>query len=149
MPDSQPTLAGLIAFGRTPAGIPTIALPDAAPDWQIALTYALEWVPCELQCITPIMYTACVYNWAISSIVQYAQDQPGQTFFADLQKAFKTDDFVAGVVSSSSDNGTAAALTIGDALSNLSFIDLQRAKDPFGRAALAIMSSIGSVWGLS
>jgi len=151
MPDTAPTLAGLIAFGRGAPAIPTEALPDDSPDWQTALTFAQEWVPCILNQLSPTMYTACVYNWSISSIVQWANDQPGQTYFANLQgiDGFKTDNFVPGVVTTTSDESTSTGLTVGDALSNLSLIDLQRVKDPYGRAALAIMAALGTVWGLS
>jgi hypothetical protein len=86
----------------------------------------------------------------VSLILDYQPDQSGQKYFADLRKALKVGNFVAGVVGSTADQATSTTLTIGKQLSNLSLADLQLMADPFGRRAVAIMGELGpSMWGLS
>ena len=149
MPDTSPSLAGFTTFCRTVAGINSTVMPDNDPGFLDAFTYAQEWVPCELVCESGLLYTACVYNLGVSLILAYQPDQSGQTFFKDLRTAYKINNFVAGVVSASSDETTSATLTVGTQLSNLSLFDMQVMADPFGRRAMAIMGELGGLWGLS
>ena len=149
MPDTTPTLLGLIAFCRSPVGITVDAMPDTDPGFATALAFAQEWVPLDLASLTGTLYTACVYNWAASSIIQYQPDQAGQDFFTALRQSFGITNFVPGVLNSASNEATSQSMTIGEGLSNLQLIDLQRVKDPYGRQALAIMQSTGTLWGLT
>lgn len=150
MADPVPTLAGYTAFCRNVAKIPVPAMPDGDPGFADSFLFAQQWVPCQLQTVNPYLYTVAVYNMGVSILVNFQPDQVGQTYFADLRKAFKTDDFVAGVVSASADEGTSVSLTVGEQLSNLSAQDLQWLKDPFGRRAMMIMGELGPApWGLS
>ncbi len=149
MPDTTPTLAGLTAFARGPAAIPQTAMPDGDPGFADALAFALEWIPQWLLCASATLYTAAVYNWSISLILEFQPDQAGQNFFKTLRDAYKVNNFVPGLVNSASDNGTAGSITVADATANMSLEDLQRVKDPFGRRALSIMQSAGPLWGLS
>jgi hypothetical protein len=149
MADRTPTLAGYIAFCRGVAGITTTVMPDDSPGFADTLLFAQHWIPKTLLGVDCYLYTAAVYNWGASLIIQYQPDQDGQTFFRDARAKFLVGNMVPGVISSTADEATSTTLTVGDALSNLTLIDLQRAKDPYGRQALAILMSMGPLWGLS
>jgi len=146
MTTPSPTLTGFIAFGREVMGITTIVLPDSDPGWEFAYNFALDWVPNQ---IPSGLYTVCVYNFAGSVMLQWQQDVPGQTFFADARASYNINSFVAGVITTAGDNSTSESLTVGKGLQNLQIGDLQRLKDPYGRQALSIMQSLGTLWGLN
>lgn len=148
-PITTPTLEGFIAWTRTVMGLSTIVIPDDSPGYVYAYQVALDSVPLELGSVSPSIYTLTVYNWGGSLLLQFQQDITGQTFFADARKAYNMNSFVAGVISSASDEGTSESLTVGKGLQNLQLIDLQRIKDPYGRQALSFMQSISTLWGLS
>lgn len=147
--NSPPTLAGFINFARQVMGITTIVMPDDNVGWNYAYTLAEAWVPDQINIASPDLYTVCIYNFAGSILLQYQQDIVGQTFFADTRKSFNINSFVAGVISTAADNSTSESLSVGKGLQNLQIGDLQRLKDPYGRQALAIMQSIGTLWGLT
>lgn len=150
MPDTTPALSGFTTFCRNVAGINTDVMPDGDPGFQDALTFALAWVPLQMQCMSGLLYTSCVYNMGVSLLVNYQPDQDGQTFFKNLQSTWKVSNFVPGVVTTTSDNGTATGLTVGAQLANASLFDLQTMADPFGRRAMAILGELGpTAWGLS
>lgn len=146
---APPTLAGFIAFGRDVMGITTIVLPSENEGWLFAYGAAIDWVPDQLESASPNLYAICVYNFAGSILLQWQQDVSGQTFFADTRAAFNINSFVAGVITTASDNSTSESLAVGKGLQNLQIGDLQRIKDPYGRQALAIMQSLGTLWGLT
>ena len=147
--ETQPTLAGLINFCRTVVGITVDAMPDASPGFQTALDFTNEWIPDQLAAVSPGLYTAATYNWAASLIIEYQPDQTGQVLFTQLRQSFGVGNFVPGVLTSVSNEATSESLTIGKGLSNLSIVDLQRAKDPYGRTALGILQQLGTLWGLN
>lgn len=146
---NPPTLIGFIAFGRSIMGIPVGAMADNDPGWNYAFNLGLGMVPLDLNAMNPDMYTVCVYNYSGSLLLQWQQDYVNQVFFADARQAYGMNTFTAGVISSASDNGTSESMTVGQGLSNLDLASLQRAKDPYGRQALAIMMSLGTLWGLT
>ena len=148
-PDAIPTEAGFVLFCRDVAGITTTVMPDGDPGFDYAYAFALQWIPQTLNCVSGIMYTAAIYNWGVSLLVEFQQDQSGQTFFDNLRTKFGVSNFLAGVIQSTSDESTSDTLEIGTALSNMNLEDLQRVKDPFGRRALSILSALGPYWGLS
>jgi len=146
---SPPTLTGFIAWSRAVMGIPTIALADNDPGYAYAFQIALDLVPLDFSTASPDIYTLTVYNWGGSQLLQFQQDYAGQTWFASARASYGINSFVAGVINSAADSSTSESLTIGKGLSNLSLIDLQRIKDPYGRQALAWMQTIGTLWGLT
>lgn len=148
MADTTPTLAGFQAYCRA-EGFTSDVIPDNDPGFDIAFSVAMEWVPCQLQSVGAVIYTYTVYQWGLSVLIAWQPDQPGQTFFATLRDKYRTLNFVAGVIASASDNGTAKALQIGSALSNLGLADLQRLTDPWGQRAIATLMSMGGLWGLT
>jgi len=151
MPDSTPTLTGFEAWVYAVMGIPTAAMPNNDPGFANAFAFAMALVPTEMAAIdtSGIIYTATVYNWGGSQILQYQQDQSGQTYFSKARTAYGINNFVAGVISEASDTGTSQSMQIGKGLSNMDLLSLQRVKDPYGRQALAYMQSLGTLWGLT
>ena len=57
--------------------------------------------------------------------------------------------FVAGVVNSTSDEGTSMGLTVPKAFEEYTIANLQNLKTPYGRAYLSISQSYGTLWGLT
>lgn len=151
MPDTTPTLAGFTAWIYAVMGIPLSALPSSDPGIPAAYDFAMAMVPPYMASLdtSGYIYTATVYNWGGSQLLQWQQDQAGQTYFAQARQAYGINNFVAGVVSSASDTGTSESLTVGEGLSNMDLISLQRVKDPYGRQALAYLQSLGTVWGIT
>lgn len=97
-----------------------------------------------------IGYILAVYNCAGHIQITITPDQPMRTDLEKLRKQFKLLDPYNGVVESSSDQGTAESLAIPDSLRNLSLIDLDMIRTPYGRTALAWNQNFGSgVFGLS
>ena len=149
MPDTTPTLTGFVTWCQTVMGIPTSAMASNDPGFAIALAFAEAIVPPEMSTMNPMIYTATVYNWGGSQILQYQQDYAGQTFFSSARKNYGINNFIAGVINSASDTGTSDSLTIGEGLQNLDLLSLQAVKNPYGRQALAYMQALGTLWGLT
>jgi hypothetical protein len=148
LPDA-PTLQGFIDWSRNVMGLTTIVIPSNSPGYEFAYGTALEIVPEGFLSLSPGIYTLTVYNYGGSVLLQYQQDQRGQSYFSDARKSYGINSFVAGVINSASDVSTSEGLTVGVGLSNLQLIDLQALKDPYGRQALAYMQSIGTLWGIN
>lgn len=146
---SPPSLNGFIAWAKWAMGIPTTAMAPDDPGWLYAFTVAQDLVPTDLASGLPDIYTLTVYNFGGSLLIQWQQDYPGQTFWEDARKQFGVSSFTAGVIESASDVTTSESLAIGEGLKNLTLMDLQRIKDPYGRQALAYMQALGTCWGLS
>jgi hypothetical protein len=147
--DSSPTLAGFIAFCRSTVGISVDVMPDDDAGFPTALEYAQLWIPDYLNTISPKLFTLATYNWGASYLIQFQQDPSGQVYFSTLRQAFGVNNFVPGVISTASNEATSQSMTIGHGLQNMTLTDLQRVKDPYGRAALAILQDLGSLWGLT
>lgn len=98
----------------------------------------------------PSMYALCVYNLAGDRVINYAPDAAGQDYFAKLRAAFKINDFTAGVVSSTNDDGTGVTLETLEVFKNLTIAQLQYLSTPWGRAYLGYAQAAGpTLWGLS
>ena len=146
---NPPSLAGFIAWTRAVMGIPTTAIPDNDLGYAYAYQIALDVVPLDFAKASPDIYTLTVYNWGGSQLLQFQQDIVGQTFFADARKAYNINGFVACVVTTAADSTTSESLAVGQGLQNLTLLDMQRIKDPYGRQALAWMQTLGTLWGLT
>ncbi len=147
-PVTGPTLAGFQAWVRGTMGVPTSALPDGSPYFQYAYCVASAVVSRQL-CVVPLIYQLAVYNLGGSNLVNWAQDVAPSTYWADLRTSLKLADFVAGVVQSSSDEGTSVGLTVPEQMQNFTVANLQQLKDPWGRTYLGFAQSVGSLWGIS
>jgi hypothetical protein len=145
----NPTLAGFILFIRNVMGISVTVLPDDSPSIQDSFDFSLEWVLCDLKIIAPRIYSQAVYNLAGDALLNYAQDVPGQTFFADTRAAYSINSFQAGVIQSSGDENTNESMVVQEAAKYFTLADLQQLKTPYGRYYLQIAQQYGTVWGIS
>jgi hypothetical protein len=154
------TLAGFMSFIRDNMQIPASALPDGSYSILMALAIsesivnpALKVVgPCgsnSLGYTGPSIYDLAVYNLAGDNLINFASDVPGGTFFATARQGYGLNSFVAGVVSSTSDNGTGESMTVPDSLKDLTLQNLQSLKTPWGRQYLYFAQAYGTLWGLS
>lgn len=144
-----PTPEGFLAFLRNTVGITVAQLPDN--DIQIGYAYSisLETVLCAIKTASPLIYMLSVYNLATDLLINWANDQLGQTFFTGLRTQFSLNSFVAGVISSSADESTSESLIVPDSLSGLTIGQLQNLKTPYGRQYLSWAQMYGTNWGLS
>jgi|APCry1669192062_1035393.scaffolds.fasta_scaffold00554_4 hypothetical protein len=152
-----PTVTGFQSFIYNVMGIDPLVLPSDSPVIGWAFQVAMMIVSPDLAIVatangtTPAtsLYELAVYNLAGDNLVNYAQDQAGRTYFADLRASLKINAFAAGVVTSASDAGTSDSLAVPESLKNLTLSDLQNLKTPWGRAYLAIAQRYGTLWGLT
>jgi hypothetical protein len=154
------TLAGYQAFLTNYVQIPTYALPSNSPSILMTLAISEATVNPLLKIAngspnTRLGYTGdglyeiAVYNLATDFLINFAQDQPGQDYFAKLRKSFTINDFVPGLISASADETTSESLLQQDYMKTLTLSDIQRMKTPYGRRYLEIAQSFGTLWGLS
>jgi hypothetical protein len=143
-------------------GISATYLPDASPYIPVAFAVALEITNEAIALASSLMYKIAVYNLGGSNLINYAQDvtnppayYPPNTdskvgFFAYTRGQYNSTGFVAGVIQASADEGTSESLLVPDAMKNLTLMNLQQLKDPYGRRYLEIAQDYGpAVWGLS
>ena len=146
---NPPSLDGFILWARAVMGIPTAAMSNDDIGWAFAYQIAKDLIPPDLCLMSADIYTQTVYLWGGSQLIQYQQDYPGQVFFTNARIAYGINTFVAGVISSAADATTSESLTVGTGLSNLDLLSLQRVKDPYGRAAVSYLQTIGTLWGIT
>ncbi len=151
MPWGQgPTLSGFMAFIANVMNINPIYLPTNAPIIPISFDVAMSIVNRALisapaGSLTALMpYAWAVYNLAGSTLLNFAQDQPGRDYFHALRKELGINKFQPGMVASSGDVSTSTGLLNPEFMKQLTMRDLQNAKDPYGRAYLEIAMMYGS-----
>jgi len=115
----------------------------------MAYNVAIDIVNTYLACGPSYIYKLAVYNLAGSNLLNFAQDTPPSTYFADIRKQLNISGFVSGIVQSASDVSTSESMLIPDFFKELTLADLQYTKDPYGRQYLAFAQRFGSLWGLS
>ncbi len=156
MSAGNPSISGYTAFIRDSMQISTTYLPADSP-W-IAATYnrASLFVNKQLAAVIsinpiyPNLYCEALYNLAGHFLVEWCPDQSGQTYFFDLRKTLSVGGFVAGVIQSSSDEGTSMSLMVPKAFEEMTMLDLATLKTPWGRYYMACAQQAGpSVWGRS
>ena len=146
----EPTFAGFLEFVRTVMGISTTVLPDNSPYLPLAFNVSKEIVNPAIQQASALLYSHAVYNLAGDNLLNFAQDQAGQSFFADARAKFKLLNFTPGVVQSTGDEGTNTSLVVQKAAEEFTLANLQQLKTPYGRAYLQIAQSYGqNIWGVS
>lgn len=143
-----PTQTGFTAFVRG-AGVTTSVLPDDSGFLTMAYAVALEIASQDINSVSPLMYTLAVYNLGMSNLVNFAQDTPPSTYFSNLRKSLLVGSFVAGVITSTSDEGTSESLVTPEFMRSLTLQNLRLLKDPWGRQYLEIAQGMGSLWGVS
>ncbi|EHA9277955.1 hypothetical protein ABK54_004557 [Salmonella enterica subsp. enterica serovar Shubra] len=140
----RPSLEGFLRFVRDEMKVPVHAIADDDLVLECCYQAAMELIPNDLGLERlPIIYVRTVYNAAASLLLNFA---PGP-WFADLRKKLGLGKLVTGLVNSAADQGTSGSITISDALSNLTLLDLQMLQDPYGRQVVAVLMQMGSVWG--
>lgn len=144
-----PTLSGYVSFIRNIMGIGTTILPDNSPYIEFSYNFSVNICTDLLSLIPQIpgefLYTTAVYNLAGDTLLTYAVDQPGQTFFAQAKQKYQLNTFVSGVVTFAGDEGTQSSLTVPDAMKGLTIGNLQNLKTPYGRMYLQIAQDFGSL----
>lgn len=165
----QATITGYTWFIRNVMQISDAVLPDDSPFILGSYYKALEFVYKGLLIVPnadpsgvyPSVYAQAVYNFAGDALVQIAPDvpnapmipgsgNPGLPFFANMRRTLGINNFVPGVISSTSDESTSESLLNPEFMSQLQFSDLQQTKTPWGRAYLAIAQKYGpSVVGIN
>lgn len=145
----MPTLVGFQWFIANIMVINTVVLPTTEPVIAWVYQQAVDTVNLQLAQAAPTIYEQAVYNLAGDMIINYAQDQTEQTYFSDLRAQLHINDFVAGVVQSTSDESTSTSLEIAEFYKNLTLGDLQNLKTVYGRTYLALAQKVGTLWGIS
>jgi len=164
-PPPSPTLAEFQNFITTVMAVPATALPSNSPVIAMAFAVALGIVNRALRavCIPShdaagaslnvggiTVFSLAVYNLAADNLINFAADQPGETYFKDLRKSFNTLGFVSGVISGSSDEGTSQTLVVQEAAKAFTLSNIQSLKTPYGRTYLSLAQSYGpSTFGIT
>ena len=148
---TTPNQADYTLFLRNVVGIASSFLPDGAEIIITTLAIAQEIVNPQINCASARMYTLAVYNLAADRLINFAPDQPEQTYFDDLRGPEKLNisGFAPGVVASSSNETTASALLNPEQMKEFTLMDLQNLKTPYGREYISIAQSVGTLWGMS
>lgn len=162
---NSPTPAGFLAFIRSVMGITTAVLPDSADVIQWCYQIALDYVN-QVLCVIPSSstvypgpYAQAVYFFAGDRLINFARDLPGAPsymhsdpplpYFEFMRKALGINSFVGGVISASNDDTTGQSMVVPKQMEDLTFMDLQLLKTPYGRQYLGIASSINRPMGIS
>lgn len=154
---NAPTLAGFLLWVRGVMGVPVSVLPDDAPVLAYAYETALAVTNLWLAGMPGPIYKYAVYNLGGDNLVNFAPDNPdaspppanAKTYWADLRKSFGINNFTAGVVQSTNDQGTGSSYEIIKGAETFTLSDLQHLKTPWGRQYLAWAMQWGTLWGLS
>ncbi len=144
-----PTQAGFTAWIRSDMQISTSVLPDNAVWITYAYNISLEINDPCYALVSPLIYMLMVYNLGGDNLVNYAQDTPPSTFFTNLRATMKIGNFVAGVITSASDNGTSESIEAPDFMKQFTLANLQNLKTPWGRTYLQFAQRSGTIWGLT
>lgn len=149
MTPSSDQLASFAAYIAGPMGISSTYLSPTDPNITLALSTSLDFVNQLINAVAPDLYTLAVNGLAGDFLLQWAQDLPGQTFFANARQNYGINSFVAGVVHSTADEQTEATLSNPEFMDGLTLMDLQNLKTPYGRQYLMIAQQFGALWGLT
>jgi hypothetical protein len=145
----NPTLADFQLFIRNIMGVPTSALPDTSPVITDAFNYALEIVLPVIQTVSPTLYNQAVYNLGGDYLLNWAPDQTGSSYFANLRKTMNLNSFTAGVIQASADSSTSESKLTPEFMKELTLANLQQLKTPYGRWYIQIAQAYGTNWGLT
>jgi len=157
LPPGDPTVEGFKFFVENTMQVPTGSMPDDTT-LQIAYDQALNLAYWGLQSVpsqptTPSIYAFAVYNLGCAFLLQFAQDdptaQPPSTYWSDLRTKLGINSFSFGLINSAHDQGTSMAQYIPEQIRNMTLMDLQLAKSPWGMAYLMIAGQWGTIWGLT
>ena len=141
----RPNLTDYQSF-LTEQGFSAAVLPSSSPwiEWSFNRSMSVVIPVCDFGMMAP-EYTIAVYNLATHYLVLMAQDQPGLSFFTDLRARLNTSGFIAGVVASSSDQGTSSTMMVPDPFKGFRMADLEYLKTIWGRSYLSYAQKAGPV----
>ncbi|HXB13379.1 MAG TPA: hypothetical protein VNZ45_15435 [Bacteroidia bacterium] len=149
-----PTLPGYLKWVRNIMAVPLMVLPNNSPYIELSFDLAHTIVNLYLNYASPMLYTQAVYNLGGDYLVNMAQDNPSlpppnNTYWADLRQSLGVNGFLPGLINQAEDQGTSAAVKLLSSMENLTLMDLQNLKTPWGRVYLGIAQSVGSMWGIT
>jgi hypothetical protein len=122
---------------------------NAGQDWvNNTLAVALAMVNSQLMA-QAIMYNLAVYNYAADRLINFAQDQNGQTWFEKTRKECQLNSQTVGVIASSFDQGTGQSILNPEQMRMFTVTNHQMLKTRPGQAYLGIAQSVGTLYGLS
>jgi len=125
-------------------GITTAELPADSDYLVWAYQYGVSWTTQTASALMPApSYVLACYNLGFHYLLKVAQDQSGQTFFADQRTKYSLLTFVAGAVISSADQGTSQTLSASKSLEDLSLLGMDALKTPWGQAWLQYEQAYG------
>lgn len=146
---STPNLADFTTFVYD-QGVTTAVLPTDSVYLGYAFEHAFNSALTPPSDLAPIIYVIAVYDLGMHRLIKITQDVSGSTYFKVLRINFRIGSFLAGVLASSSDEGTSGNLDVASPLKNLMLSDLDLLKTPYGRDYLAYAQTYGpTVWGIS
>lgn len=145
---NPPNISDYTSFLYDVVDIPPANLPPSSEIIPTSLQIAVDTVNEQLL-ITGVMYVLAVYNLAADRLLNYAIDIPNQTYFKQLRKTLRLNDPTFGVPAAGSDAGTAVSIFNPEVMKNLTLMDLQTLRTPYGREYMGIAQSVGSIWGLN
>ncbi len=149
----KPTLSGFLTWIRSDMQISNTDLPDNAIWITYAFNVAMEIVSPLNACASPLIYMLMVYNLGGDNLMNYAQDSllgvPPSRYFSQYRADNNINNFIAGVATAGSDNGTSANILVSDQLKNLTIGNLQNLKTPWGVTYLSFQQRTGFIWGVT
>lgn len=138
-------------MGVPPAAMPLPVSVDIAYGEALNVVYsALKLIPSQPG--FPSIYAVAVYNLASDILVRGAQDQPTgdpPTYWSDLRSSLGIGSFTPGFLNAAADQGTSQAMIVPETLLQMTLGNLLLMQTPWGRAYLGIISSWGTLWGIS
>lgn len=123
-------------------GVNTAVLPSDSEYLPWAFQWGVNWTNTGTNIPSPAYVLAC-YQGGFHYLISIAQDQPGQTLFEGLRKQYNLLTFVAGAVTSSSDQGTSQTLSGSKGLEDLSLLGMDMLKTPWGQRWLQYQQAYG------
>ena len=155
LPVGGPTFDGFQWFVTNMMQVPSGSMPDVSM-MQIAYDEAINlayWPLADIpsQPTSPTIYAFAVYNLGCALLLEFAMDDPatGSTFWDDLRTKLGINSMMVGLITAAHDQGTGEQTYIPDAIKNMTLMDLQLLKSPWGRKYLMIAGEWGYVWGLT
>jgi hypothetical protein len=164
----DPTFDGFVDWVTNVMGVPASVMPNTAT-LQYAFDLAMSVAYTGLQTIptnqtvnvpfvpSPSIYAYAVYNLGGDYLVRIAQDDPtaqpppdnATTYWSDLRTTLNINSFTTGLVTSAHDQGTSETTMIPKSVQNMTLGNLMLLQTPWGRTYLGIVSSWGTLWGLT
>lgn len=146
---STPNLADFTTYVQN-QGVKTTYLPTNSPYLTWAFNAGVNTTLVPPADMPAILYVLACYNYGMHTLLMIAQDQSGQTFFADQRKAYGLLSFTAGAVITSTDNATSQTLSEPEFLKGFLVGNLSLLKTPWGREYLDYAQQYGpTVVGIS